>query len=88
MGLLQQDPGEWFKGVVIEVPTDHLTLTSYPPTSSIGLSENKINELIAARNAARAVKDFAEADSIRDELKSQGVILEDNPDGTTDWRRE
>ena len=88
MGLLQQDPGEWFKGVVIEVPTDHLTLTSYPATVSIGLSENNINELIAARNAARAVKDFAEADSIRDELKSQGVILEDNPDGTTDWRRE
>jgi len=28
------------------------------------------------------------ADQIRDELKQQGVILEDAPDGTTRWRRE
>ena len=27
------------------------------------------------------------ADRIRDELAEQGVILEDRPDGTTDWRR-
>lgn len=42
----------------------------------------KINERIAAKKA----KDFATADRIRDELKAQGIVLEDRPDGTTDWR--
>ena len=32
-------------------------------------------------------KDWSTADRIRDELKEQGVILEDVPDGTN-WRRE
>ena len=42
--------------------------------------------LVVARNAARAAKNFAEADRIRDELGAQGIILEDSPTGTT-WRR-
>ena len=33
-------------------------------------------------------KNWAEADKIRNELKSQEILLEDRPDGTTDWRRE
>ncbi len=41
---------------------------------------------IAARADAKARRDFAEADSIRDELAAQGVLLEDGPGGTT-WRR-
>lgn len=44
-----------------------------------------IDALIAARNKARTDKDFAEADRIRDELKSMGVELEDGPGGTT-WK--
>jgi cysteinyl-tRNA synthetase len=39
------------------------------------------------RTAARKARDFAKADSIRAYLLSIGVILEDNPDGTTTWRR-
>jgi len=45
-----------------------------------------IDALIAARNAARHSKDFAEADRIRDELAARGVVLEDGAGGTT-WRR-
>jgi cysteinyl-tRNA synthetase len=33
-------------------------------------------------------KNWAQADQIRDELKEQGIILEDVPSGKTTWRRE
>ena len=46
-----------------------------------------IDERIAARAEAKARRDFVEADRIRDELKAEGVLLEDGPGGTT-WRRE
>ena len=46
-----------------------------------------IEEQIALRLAARKAKDFAAADNIRDALADAGIILEDRPDGTTDWRR-
>lgn len=45
-----------------------------------------IEARISERSAAKARRDFAEADRIRDELKSEGVLLEDGPQGTT-WRR-
>jgi cysteinyl-tRNA synthetase len=38
---------------------------------------------IAKRNAARKAKNFVEADRIRDELATMGIVLRDNPDGTT-----
>ncbi|MBC7504577.1 MAG: cysteine--tRNA ligase, partial [Sandarakinorhabdus sp.] len=45
-----------------------------------------IDSQIAARTAARAAKNFAESDRIRDELAAAGIILEDGPGGTN-WRR-
>ena len=45
-----------------------------------------IQERIDARLAARANKDWAEADRIRDELLAEGILLEDTADGTF-WRR-
>ena len=42
---------------------------------------------IAERAEAKKNRDFATAHRIRDELKADGVILEDGPGGTT-WRRE
>ena len=50
-------------------------------------TETQITDRIAARTAAKAAKNWAEADRIRDELKADGIVLEDRPDGTTDWRR-
>ena len=42
----------------------------------------RIESLIAARNAARAARDFGESDRIRDALAAMGVTLKDGPDGT------
>jgi cysteinyl-tRNA synthetase len=46
-----------------------------------------IEALIAARNAARKARNFAESDRIRDELLAKGIILEDGAGGTR-WRRK
>ncbi|MEC9394219.1 MAG: DALR domain-containing protein, partial [Actinomycetota bacterium] len=46
----------------------------------------EIDRLVDQRLAARANKDFAEADRIRDELVARGIVLEDSPSGTS-WRR-
>jgi cysteinyl-tRNA synthetase len=45
----------------------------------------EVDALIAARLAARAGKDWAESDRIRDQLTAMGVVLEDGKGGTT-WR--
>lgn len=52
-----------------------------------GLLDADVDAKIAARDEARANKDFATSDAIRDELQSQGIILEDTPQGTR-WRRK
>ena len=51
--------------------------------AGLELDEARIGEMIDARNAARAARDFAEADRLRDELASMGVALKDGPEGTT-----
>ena len=71
LGLLQTPVEAYFQGAV---------------TANGGLDAAAIDALIAARREARARRDWAEADRIRDELTQQGVVLEDGAAGTV-WRR-
>ncbi len=48
--------------------------------------EEKFAELIAKRDEARKSKDYATSDKIRNQLKEQGILIEDTPDGTR-WKR-
>jgi cysteinyl-tRNA synthetase len=50
------------------------------------MSDADIETRIQARLDARARKDWAESDRIRDELQATGILLEDSA-GTTRWRR-
>lgn len=52
-----------------------------------GLDDAEIDALIAARARAKADHDFSRADSIRQELLNQGIVLEDKRGGSTEWRR-
>ncbi|HEV8242477.1 MAG TPA: cysteine--tRNA ligase [Nitrospirales bacterium] len=78
LGIFQVPIKEWEFGVV---PGDSKEDTA--PT----LADDKIERLIAERNEARHLKDFARADTIRKELAAKGITLEDRPDGTTRWKR-
>jgi cysteinyl-tRNA synthetase len=73
LGLLGQESEQWFKG-------DNAAQGDGP-------TQQDVERLIEARKAAKAAKDFAAADKIRDDLAADGVVLEDKPGGVTEWRR-
>jgi cysteinyl-tRNA synthetase len=50
-------------------------------------ADAQVEALIEARRAAKAGRDWAEADRIREQLKDLGIVLEDRKDGTVAWRR-
>ena len=56
-----------------------------PHVEASHVRADEVDALIAARIAARAAKNWAESDRIRDELVAMGVVLKDNKDGTTAW---
>jgi len=72
LGLMQQSPQNFFQ-YLTDSQTNELT-------------EVLIEQLIQQRLQARQEKDFAKADSLRQQLSESGIILEDGSQGTT-WRR-
>jgi cysteinyl-tRNA synthetase len=50
------------------------------------ITENQVDAMVARRNAARAARDFATSDQIREELAAAGVTVEDHPDRESTWR--
>jgi cysteinyl-tRNA synthetase len=71
LGILQQDPDTYLKR----------------SAGLKGLSDAEVEALLAARNAARAAKDYAESDRIRAQLNAAGILLDDRAGGSTQWRR-
>jgi cysteinyl-tRNA synthetase len=58
-----------------------------PTARSGGLSNGEIEELVAARVAAKKSRNFTRADEIRKQLAEQGVVLEDTKEGVR-WKRQ
>ena len=57
------------------------------PTIVVTLSDEDVERLLAERRQARASRDFARADQIRQELANGGIIVEDTRDGVR-WKRK
>lgn len=72
LGLLQREPQQFLQAGA---------------GAEAGAQNDWIDEQIGARVAAKKAKDFKEADRIRAELLAVGIILEDKPNGQTEWRR-
>jgi cysteinyl-tRNA synthetase len=87
LGLLQRNAVSFLQGIVVRPDSASLSITGYAPTVQVGYSPENIERLISERKAARLAKNYREADGIRKELLDAGIVLEDRPDGTTDWRR-
>ena len=57
------------------------------PKEEAASLDQAVEALIEQRRAAKAAKNWAEADRVRDELKAMGILLEDRKDGTVGWRK-
>jgi cysteinyl-tRNA synthetase len=88
LGLFQLGVNQW-NAIVYRPEPVPIELKVPPPKFVVGRSNETewIQQQIQFRNEARAKKDFSTADTIREELADQGIILEDRPDGTTRWKR-
>jgi len=76
LGLFQLENWQFKRNIV---------LTAEP--GSYQISDKEIDLKVAERNEARKQKNFKKADEIRQFLASQGIIIEDKPDGTSRWKR-
>jgi cysteinyl-tRNA synthetase len=78
LGLLQCDPAQY-----LQSPSRYQRSN----IAQNALSNEQIEALITARNAAKKGRDFAEADRLRAQLQHSGIELEDKAGGVTQWRR-
>jgi cysteinyl-tRNA synthetase len=83
------DDGETARAASLVRTVVELTdVVGLPLTDTDGAGDDaaEIDELVRRRDEARADRDFATADAVRDQLTARGVQLEDTPGGTI-WRR-
>jgi cysteinyl-tRNA synthetase len=90
LGILQHDADDYLKGNIqggmAAMETGNITFAA---TGQVLVQGNDwVEHQVQLRLEAKKSKNWALADKIRDELKGQGVILEDAPNGITRWRRE
>lgn len=71
LGLVQRNPAEVAAGAKAKA------------MDGVDLGEDEINGLIVKRNQARAAKDWATSDEVRDYLLAHRIVLKDSPEGTT-----
>jgi cysteinyl-tRNA synthetase len=84
LGLLNLPAEEWAR---LGKPAAGATQEPGSGGTAAPLSDAEVERRIALRTAARAAKNWAESDRIREALAVEGVILEDKPGGATVWRR-
>ncbi len=72
-------------GVLNSNPKEFLERQKQKGLKKSSISESEIQSFIEERKSARLAKNFKRADEIRQELETRGVVLKDNPDGSTTW---
>ncbi len=89
LGVAQLPAEQWarLRTPAVDGEPDESNTAPGAGTAPGRLDDAAIEALIGNRLEARKTRAFKEADRIRDELAAQGVILEDRPDGRTEWRR-
>ena len=70
LGIFRCEPDEFIK----DIKSKYLT--------KLNITESEILDKIAQRNIAKQQKNYEKSDSIRNELQSRGIILNDTPQGT------
>lgn len=80
LGLLQRDPEVYLR-------SSSRYVRDARPVAGDALTDQAIQVLIDQRTEAKKNRDFALADSLRDQLHEQGIELEDKAGGVTQWRR-
>jgi cysteinyl-tRNA synthetase len=73
----------WATCKFLGLNTEEVDLNKLFRAARVQIGDDEIHRAIEARKAARAAKNFAESDRIRDELLSKGIVLKDGPQGTT-----
>ena len=87
LGLFQLDSWRFLTVQLAGVVRASSRLLGAELTIRIGLTDSEIEGKVFERNEARKQKDFKKADEIRQFLASNGIVIEDKPDGTSRWKR-